>query len=82
MQIRCVLVGYTGMQIYFCIFSPGGYNCVFQNFNVYYFFVLSKFTLVYCFISFLQIRHLVDPTNVIVTLRNLHYSWHDLVSSG
>uniref|UniRef100_A0A0E0L6W8 1,3-beta-glucan synthase n=1 Tax=Oryza punctata TaxID=4537 RepID=A0A0E0L6W8_ORYPU len=29
-----------------------------------------------------QIRPLVDPTNVIVTLRNLRYSWHDLVSSG
>ncbi|TVU09023.1 hypothetical protein EJB05_42462 [Eragrostis curvula] len=38
----------------------------------------SKFTFAY----FLQIRPLVDPTNIIVQLHDLKYSWHDLVSRG
>ncbi|XP_062233797.1 callose synthase 10 isoform X2 [Phragmites australis] len=37
-----------------------------------------KFTFAY----FLQIRPLVEPTNIIVQLHNLQYSWHDLVSKG
>ncbi|KAL6641747.1 hypothetical protein ACP70R_019928 [Stipagrostis hirtigluma subsp. patula] len=37
-----------------------------------------KFTFAY----FLQIRPLVGPTNVIVQLHDLQYSWHDLVSKG
>ncbi|XP_078444435.1 glucan synthase-like 8 [Wolffia australiana] len=38
----------------------------------------SKFTFAY----FLQIRPLVEPTRMILSLRNLQYSWHDLVSRG
>nr|CAB3499926.1 unnamed protein product [Digitaria exilis] len=37
-----------------------------------------KFTFAY----FLQIRPLVEPTNIIVQLHDLTYSWHDLVSRG
>lgn len=37
-----------------------------------------KFTFAY----FLQIRPLVEPTNIIVQLHDLKYSWHDLVSRG
>ncbi|KAI5664996.1 hypothetical protein M9H77_24319 [Catharanthus roseus] len=37
---------------------------------------LSKFTFAY----FLQIRPLVQPTNIIVNLPSLRYSWHDFVS--
>ncbi|CAA6653832.1 unnamed protein product [Spirodela intermedia] len=37
-----------------------------------------KFTFAY----FLQIKPLVQPTNIILSLRNLQYSWHDLVSKG
>jgi callose synthase len=51
----------------------------YTRYVVFWLVILAcKFTFAY----FLQIRPLVDPTNVIVTLRNLHYSWHDLVSSG
>ncbi|XVF11615.1 hypothetical protein REPUB_Repub08aG0042500 [Reevesia pubescens] len=39
---------------------------------------LCKFTFAY----FLQIRPLVSPTNTIVDLPNLPYSWHDLVSKN
>ncbi|KAJ0968111.1 hypothetical protein J5N97_025028 [Dioscorea zingiberensis] len=38
----------------------------------------SKFTFAY----FLQIKPLVSPTKIIVDLRDLQYSWHDLVSRG
>ncbi|XP_020112888.1 callose synthase 10 [Ananas comosus] len=37
-----------------------------------------KFTFAY----FLQIKPLVGPTNIIVELHDLQYSWHDLVSKG
>jgi callose synthase len=37
-----------------------------------------KFTFAY----FLQIKPLVEPTNIIVQLHDLKYSWHDLVSRG
>ncbi|KAJ4775036.1 GLUCAN SYNTHASE-LIKE 8 family protein [Rhynchospora pubera] len=37
-----------------------------------------KFTFAY----FLQIKPLVKPTEVIVQLKNLSYTWHDLVSGG
>uniref|UniRef100_J3MAM9 1,3-beta-glucan synthase n=1 Tax=Oryza brachyantha TaxID=4533 RepID=J3MAM9_ORYBR len=51
----------------------------YTRYVVFWLVILAcKFTFAY----FLQIRPLVDPTNVILTLRNLHYSWHDLVSSG
>ncbi|XVE56659.1 hypothetical protein DITRI_Ditri04bG0028500 [Diplodiscus trichospermus] len=39
---------------------------------------LCKFTFAY----FLQIRPLVSPTNTILDLPNLPYSWHDLVSKN
>ncbi|XVF54616.1 hypothetical protein PTKIN_Ptkin05aG0196000 [Pterospermum kingtungense] len=39
---------------------------------------ICKFTFAY----FLQIRPLVSPTNTILDLRNLQYSWHDLVSKN
>ncbi|KAK8465763.1 hypothetical protein PHAVU_009G169400 [Phaseolus vulgaris] len=37
-----------------------------------------KFTFAY----FLQIRPLVEPTNIIVDLQSLTYSWHDLISKN
>ncbi|KAF3437237.1 hypothetical protein FNV43_RR19990 [Rhamnella rubrinervis] len=39
---------------------------------------ISKFIFAY----FLQIKPLVEPTNIIVDLRTLNYSWHDLVSKN
>ncbi|XP_051147585.1 callose synthase 10 [Andrographis paniculata] len=45
---------------------------------VFYWLVIfgGKFTFAY----FLQIKPLVSPTRIIVRLRQLQYSWHDLVS--
>ncbi|KAK7281994.1 hypothetical protein RIF29_10435 [Crotalaria pallida] len=44
---------------------------------VYWLVILAcKFTFAY----FLQIRPLVKPTNIIVDLPSLSYSWHDLIS--
>ncbi|CAO1948934.1 unnamed protein product [Urochloa humidicola] len=44
---------------------------------IFWFVILAcKFTFAY----FLQIRPLVEPTNIIVQLHDLKYSWHDLVS--
>ncbi|KAJ3672614.1 hypothetical protein LUZ60_007335 [Juncus effusus] len=40
--------------------------------------LVCKFTFAY----FLQIKPLVQPTTVIVQLKDLPYSWHDLVSGG
>ncbi|OAY48210.2 callose synthase 10 [Manihot esculenta] len=37
-----------------------------------------KFTFAY----FLQIRPLVNPTNIIINLRTVEYSWHDLISKN
>uniref|UniRef100_A0A5B7BUS1 1,3-beta-glucan synthase n=1 Tax=Davidia involucrata TaxID=16924 RepID=A0A5B7BUS1_DAVIN len=39
---------------------------------------LCKFTFAY----FLQIKPLVEPTNIIVDLPSLEYSWHDLISKN
>ncbi|XP_021908849.1 callose synthase 10-like [Carica papaya] len=39
---------------------------------------VCKFTFAY----FLQIRPLVKPTNIIVGLRDVKYSWHDLISKS
>lgn len=39
---------------------------------------VCKFTFAY----FLQIRPLVKPTNIIVGLRDVKYSWHDLISKN
>lgn len=39
---------------------------------------LSKFTFTY----FLQIKPLIEPTNVIVQIRSLQYSWHDFISKS
>ncbi|CAI9112991.1 OLC1v1013507C1 [Oldenlandia corymbosa var. corymbosa] len=39
---------------------------------------ICKFTFAY----FLQIKPLVEPTNIIVKIRSLQYSWHDLVSKN
>ncbi|OVA17595.1 Glycosyl transferase [Macleaya cordata] len=41
-----------------------------------------KFTFAYFLQASHNIRPLVKPTNVIVDLRNLRYSWHDLVSKN
>uniref|UniRef100_A0A803P8P0 1,3-beta-glucan synthase n=2 Tax=Cannabis sativa TaxID=3483 RepID=A0A803P8P0_CANSA len=48
----------------------------------YVLFWLVVFTCKFCFAYFLQIQPLVSPTNTIAGLRNLDYSWHDLVSKG
>lgn len=40
--------------------------------------LVCKFTFTY----FLQIRPLVKPTNIIIGLPNVEYSWHDLVSKN
>ncbi|KAJ6805753.1 callose synthase 10-like [Iris pallida] len=48
----------------------------------YVLFWLVIFACKFTFAYFLQVRPLVDPTNVIVELHNLQYSWHDLVSKG
>ncbi|PKA50093.1 Callose synthase 10 [Apostasia shenzhenica] len=45
-------------------------------------FWLVIFASKYTFAYYLQIKPLVEPTNVIVELNNLQYSWHDLVSKG
>ncbi|KAL3839046.1 hypothetical protein ACJIZ3_023637 [Penstemon smallii] len=46
----------------------------------YVFFWLVIFACKFTFAYFLQIRPLVQPTNVIVDLPSLRYSWHDLIS--
>ncbi|MCL7026736.1 hypothetical protein MKW94_027145 [Papaver nudicaule] len=45
-------------------------------------FWLVIFACKFIFAYFLQIRPLVKPTNVIVGMRNLRYSWHDFVSKN
>ncbi|CAN6202896.1 unnamed protein product [Urochloa humidicola] len=51
-------------------------DCV--RYVIFWFVILAcKFTFAY----FLQIKPLVEPTNIIVQLHDLKYSWHDLVSS-
>jgi callose synthase len=46
----------------------------------YVLFWLVIFVCKFSFAYFLQIRPLVEPTNIIVSLPPLPYSWHDLVS--
>ncbi|XP_062116060.1 callose synthase 10 isoform X2 [Humulus lupulus] len=48
----------------------------------YVLFWLVVFICKFCFAYFLQIQPLVSPTNTIAGLRNLDYSWHDLISRG
>ncbi|PON45648.1 Glycosyl transferase [Parasponia andersonii] len=48
----------------------------------YVLFWLVIFICKFCFAYFLQIKPLVDPTNKIVGLSQLSYSWHDLVSKN
>ncbi|KAM0935660.1 putative 1,3-beta-glucan synthase [Dioscorea sansibarensis] len=48
----------------------------------YVLFWLVIFACKFTFAYFLQIKPLVSPTNVIFGLRDLQYSWHDLVSRG
>ncbi|XP_077236924.1 glucan synthase-like 8 [Tasmannia lanceolata] len=48
----------------------------------YVLFWLVIFACKFTFAYFLQIKPLVQPTRIIVDLRNLQYSWHDLVSKG
>eukprot|EP00268_Persea_americana_P030985 TRINITY_DN3005_c1_g1_i2.p1 TRINITY_DN3005_c1_g1~~TRINITY_DN3005_c1_g1_i2.p1 ORF type:complete len:1912 (+),score=293.34 TRINITY_DN3005_c1_g1_i2:360-6095(+) len=48
----------------------------------YVLFWLVIFVCKFSFAYFLQIKPLVKPTNIIVKLRGLQYSWHDLVSKG
>ncbi|KAI3940839.1 hypothetical protein MKW98_014898 [Papaver atlanticum] len=45
-------------------------------------FWLVIFACKFIFAYFLQIQPLVKPTNVIVGMRNLKYSWHDFVSKN
>ncbi|CAM8922119.1 unnamed protein product [Rhodiola kirilowii] len=48
----------------------------------YVFFWLVIFASKFTFAYFLQIRPLVSPTNIIVNLQFLQYSWHDFVSKN
>ncbi|KAE8123986.1 hypothetical protein FH972_018899 [Carpinus fangiana] len=48
----------------------------------YVLFWLVIFTCKFTFAYFLQIKPLVNPTNIIVALPSLSYSWHDLVSKN
>lgn len=48
----------------------------------YVFFWLVIFLCKFTFTYFLQIKPLVDPTNMIVDLPPLQYSWHDFVSKN
>ncbi|KAH7668690.1 callose synthase protein [Dioscorea alata] len=48
----------------------------------YVLFWLVIFACKFTFAYFLQIKPLVSPTNIIIDLRGLQYSWHDLVSKG
>ncbi|XP_062169425.1 callose synthase 10 [Alnus glutinosa] len=48
----------------------------------YVLFWLVIFTCKFTFTYFLQIKPLVKPTNIIVDLPSLDYSWHDLVSKN
>uniref|UniRef100_A0A453QDB6 1,3-beta-glucan synthase n=1 Tax=Aegilops tauschii subsp. strangulata TaxID=200361 RepID=A0A453QDB6_AEGTS len=49
---------------------------------VYVIFWLVIFACKFPFAYYLQIRPLVVPTNIIVQLHDLQYSWHDFVSKG
>ncbi|KAL8123352.1 hypothetical protein AgCh_011353 [Apium graveolens] len=48
----------------------------------YVMFWLVIFACKFTFAYFLQIRPLVNPTNIIVDLPSLEYSWHDLISKN
>ncbi|KAJ7956112.1 Callose synthase-like protein [Quillaja saponaria] len=48
----------------------------------YVLFWLVIFACKFTFAYFLQIRPLVTPTNIIVNLPSLEYSWHDLISKN
>ncbi|XP_017251756.1 callose synthase 10 isoform X2 [Daucus carota subsp. sativus] len=48
----------------------------------YVIFWLVIFACQFTFAYFLQIRPLVTPTNIIVELPSLEYSWHDLISKN
>lgn len=48
----------------------------------YVLFWLVIFACKFTFAYYLQIKPLIEPTNIIVTLHDLKYSWHDLVSKG
>ncbi|XP_071903645.1 callose synthase 10-like isoform X2 [Coffea arabica] len=48
----------------------------------YVLFWLVIFVCKFTFAYFLQIKPLVEPTNIIVNLPSLQYSWHDLVSKS
>ncbi|XP_072977021.1 callose synthase 10 isoform X1 [Typha angustifolia] len=48
----------------------------------YVLFWLVIFACKFTFAYYLQIKPLVQPTNIIVQLHDLKYSWHDLVSKG
>ncbi|XP_027123003.2 callose synthase 10 [Coffea arabica] len=48
----------------------------------YVLFWLVIFVCKFTFAYFLQIKPLVEPTNIIVKLPSLQYSWHDLVSKS
>ncbi|XP_059441555.1 callose synthase 10 [Corylus avellana] len=48
----------------------------------YVLYWLVIFTCKFTFAYFLQIKPLVKPTNIIVALPSLTYSWHDLVSKN
>ncbi|XP_068634434.1 callose synthase 10 [Aristolochia californica] len=48
----------------------------------YVLFWLVIFACKFSFTYFLQIQPLVKPTNVIINIPDLEYSWHDLVSKG
>ncbi|XP_008788670.2 callose synthase 10 isoform X2 [Phoenix dactylifera] len=48
----------------------------------YVLFWLVIFVCKFTFAYYLQIKPLIQPTNIIVELHDLKYSWHDLVSRG
>ncbi|VAI68724.1 unnamed protein product [Triticum turgidum subsp. durum] len=52
------------------------------NYARYVIFWLVIFACKFPFAYYLQIRPLVVPTNIIVQLHDLQYSWHDFVSKG
>ncbi|ONK58964.1 uncharacterized protein A4U43_C08F1540 [Asparagus officinalis] len=53
-----------------------------SDYSRYVLFWLVIFACKFTFAYYLQIRPLVQPTNIIVQLHDLKYSWHDLVSKG